>query len=105
MLGMLYHNQVFSITRKGKGSEFACISTVHKLFTSTDHCFIHLQWTDIFVICFLLSKYFELCKYLFSFSVKGPELINMYVGQSEANVREGSYYTNKQILFLLSSIS
>lgn len=23
------------------------------------------------------------------FSVKGPELINMYVGQSEENVREG----------------
>ena len=25
----------------------------------------------------------------FVFSVKGPELINMYVGQSEENVREG----------------
>lgn len=24
-------------------------------------------------------------------SVKGPELINMYVGQSEENVREGSF--------------
>lgn len=23
------------------------------------------------------------------FSVKGPELINMYVGQSEENIREG----------------
>lgn len=27
--------------------------------------------------------------YVFSPSVKGPELINMYVGQSEENVREG----------------
>lgn len=26
------------------------------------------------------------------FSVKGPELINMYVGQSEENVREGKNY-------------
>ncbi len=26
---------------------------------------------------------------LFVFSVKGPELINMYVGQSEENIREG----------------
>ena len=35
--------------------------------------------------------YFELT-YLFIrnfYSVKGPELINMYVGQSEENVREG----------------
>jgi len=24
-------------------------------------------------------------------SVKGPELLNMYVGQSESNVREGKY--------------
>lgn len=29
-----------------------------------------------------------LCAYLCS-SVKGPELINMYVGQSEENIREG----------------
>ncbi len=27
--------------------------------------------------------------YCLCFSVKGPELINMYVGQSEENVREG----------------
>ena len=26
---------------------------------------------------------------ILSLSVKGPELINMYVGQSEENVREG----------------
>lgn len=26
---------------------------------------------------------------VFVFSVKGPELINMYVGQSEENIREG----------------
>lgn len=26
---------------------------------------------------------------MFVFSVKGPELINMYVGQSEENIREG----------------
>lgn len=26
-------------------------------------------------------------------SVKGPELLNMYVGQSEANVRESKYQT------------
>lgn len=25
------------------------------------------------------------------FSVKGPELLNMYVGQSEENIREGLY--------------
>ncbi len=30
------------------------------------------------------------CKYNF-LSVKGPELLNMYVGQSEKNVREGKY--------------
>lgn len=29
------------------------------------------------------------CKYNF-LSVKGPELLNMYVGQSEKNVREGN---------------
>lgn len=28
------------------------------------------------------------------FSVKGPELINMYVGQSEQNIREGNYMYN-----------
>lgn len=28
------------------------------------------------------------CKYNF-LSIKGPELLNMYIGQSEANVREG----------------
>lgn len=27
--------------------------------------------------------------HILSLSVKGPELINMYVGQSEENVREG----------------
>lgn len=27
-------------------------------------------------------------------SVKGPELINMYVGQSEQNVRDGKYNCN-----------
>lgn len=26
------------------------------------------------------------------FSVKGPELINMYVGQSEENIREGLFH-------------
>jgi len=30
------------------------------------------------------------CKYNF-LSIKGPELLNMYIGQSEANVREGKY--------------
>ena len=25
------------------------------------------------------------------YSVKGPELINMYVGQSEQNIREGKF--------------
>ena len=29
------------------------------------------------------------CDTLLSYSVKGPELLNMYVGQSEENVREG----------------
>lgn len=29
-----------------------------------------------------------------SSSVKGPELINMYVGQSEENIREGSTKTS-----------
>ena len=32
---------------------------------------------------------------LFIFSVKGPELINMYVGQSEENVREGMWMLQK----------
>jgi replication-associated recombination protein RarA len=32
------------------------------------------------------------CKYNF-LSIKGPELLNMYIGQSEANVREGKYLT------------
>jgi len=34
------------------------------------------------------------CNYNF-LSVKGPELLNMYVGQSEANVREGKLLTKK----------
>lgn len=33
------------------------------------------------------------CSYNF-LSVKGPELLNMYVGQSEINVREGKSLTN-----------
>lgn len=50
------------------------------------------------------------CKYNF-LSIKGPELLNMYIGQSEANVREGKYliihvlensllYRKKKILML-----
>lgn len=31
----------------------------------------------------------HLMNLILSLSVKGPELINMYVGQSEENVREG----------------
>ena len=33
------------------------------------------------------------CKYNF-LSVKGPELLNMYVGQSEKNVREGKCFVS-----------
>lgn len=39
------------------------------------------------------------CKYNF-LSIKGPELLNMYIGQSEANVREGKY-----LIIILYSIS
>jgi peroxin-6 len=38
------------------------------------------------------------CKYNF-LSVKGPELLNMYVGQSEKNVREGKLF-NFSVLFV-----
>lgn len=42
------------------------------------------------------------CKASF-LSVKGPELVNMYVGQSEANVREVRLiYQMKQVFFHLS---
>ena len=34
-------------------------------------------------------------------SVKGPELINMYVGQSEANVREGINVALLMLILLL----
>lgn len=35
--------------------------------------------------------FMHLTNLILSFSVKGPELINMYVGQSEENVREGEW--------------
>lgn len=31
-------------------------------------------------------------------SVKGPELLNMYVGQSEENVRQGASYNIMQVI-------
>lgn len=38
--------------------------------------------------------------FYFSFhSVKGPELINMYVGQSEQNVRDGKYNISAEFFF------
>ena len=36
------------------------------------------------------------------YSVKGPEIINMYVGQSEENIREGIASSTYGILFALS---
>lgn len=54
---------------------------------------------------------------MFVFSVKGPELINMYVGQSEENIREGKsfcwfiwadfhyiYYLLRMLMFLSLSV-
>lgn len=38
-------------------------------------------------LCVSASNEFH--PHILSLSVKGPELINMYVGQSEENVREG----------------
>lgn len=37
-------------------------------------------------------------------SVQGPELLNMYVGQSEQNVRDGMYHSKIILPFLLNDM-
>lgn len=56
-----------------------------------------------------LYHYFDILRvriiilFYFSFhSVKGPELINMYVGQSEQNVRDGKYNISAEFFFFIS---
>lgn len=48
-----------------------------------------------------MTMVLTLCVFVFS-SVKGPELINMYVGQSEENIREGSTFSSCRHTHLLT---
>ena len=44
-------------------------------------------------MCEMEHKMFVTCC-----SVKGPELINMYVGQSEENIREGRWVVGRWVV-------
>ena len=46
---------------------------------------------DFFATLFIISAVSTECHLTF-IGVKGPELLNMYVGQSEQNVREGTVF-------------